>query len=169
MPDAPLTFRAHLTPNGVGFMPMLMLIVPEQVVEALGGKGVKRVVGTLNGYPIRRGLLPLRTGERFLMISKALRKELQLTLSDEVTVTLAPDPNPDQVDLPEELLEGLAEWPEAAAAFHRLTPGRQRNLVHHIDSAKRAETRAQRVITLLHQLATGGNPFRSPGADGGRF
>ncbi|OON67715.1 YdeI/OmpD-associated family protein [Hymenobacter sp. CRA2] len=165
MAAEPSTFRAALTPTGSGFMPMVMLIVPEDVVEALGGKAVKRVVGTLNGHPIRRGLQYLRTGERFLLISKALRKQLRLDLSTEVLVTLAPDPNPDAVDMPEELEEGLAEWPEAAAAFHRLTPGRQRNLVHYIEQAKRAETRAQRVVNLLHQLATGGNPFRPPGRE----
>jgi hypothetical protein len=157
------SFRARLTPNDVGFMPMLMLIVPEEVVEALGGKKVKRVMGTLNGHPIRRGLQHLRTGERYLQISKALRKQLGLAASSEVAVTLAADPDPNFVDMPEELTEGLAEWPEADEAFRRLTPGRQRNLVHYIEQAKRPETRAQRVVNLLHQLATGANPFRSPG------
>jgi hypothetical protein len=156
------TFSARLDPNGLGFMPMLILIVPEEIVEALGGKAVKRVVGTLNGQPIRRGLLPMRTGERYLLVSKALRKQLGLELNTEVQVSLASDPNPDQVDLPEELAEGLNEWPEAAEAFNRLTPGRQRNLVHYIEQAKRPDTRAQRVVNMLHQLATGGNPLRPP-------
>ncbi|GAB3830487.1 YdeI/OmpD-associated family protein [Hymenobacter jeollabukensis] len=160
MAAADFTFQGQLLPNGLGFMPMAIIIVPEDVVEALGGKSVKRVVGTLNGHPIRRGLLPMSTGERFLLVSKALRRELRLSADAPVTVTLAADPNPDQVDMPEELTEGLAEWPEAAAAFARLTPGRQRNLVHYIDAAKRAETRAQRVVKLLHQLASGADPFR---------
>jgi antitoxin component of MazEF toxin-antitoxin module len=156
------SFRARLEQTGADFMPMMMVIVPEEVVEALGGKAVKRVVCTLNGHQLRRGLLPMRTGERYLMVSKALRKELNLQPGTEVSVTVAADPNPDQVDLPEELVEGLAEWPEAEAAFQRLTPGRQRNLVHYIEQAKRPETRAQRVVNLLHQLATGANPFRTP-------
>lgn len=160
MPTETLTFQAHLQPNGLGFMPMAIIFVPEEVVEALGGKSVKRVLCTLNGHTLRRGLLPLSTGERYLQVSKGLRKELGLSLGTEVTVTLAPDPDPDSVDMPEELTKGLAEWPEARAAWQRLTPGRQRNLVHYISAAKRAETRAQRVVALLHQLASGGNPFR---------
>ncbi|WP_400193290.1 YdeI/OmpD-associated family protein [Hymenobacter sp. B81] len=156
------TFRARLEPHGPAFMPMPILIVPEDVVEALGGKGVKRVLGTLNGHYVRRGLLPLRTGERYLMVSKALRQQAGLQLGEEVTVVLRADPDPNHVDLPDELAEGLAEWPEAAEAFARLTPGRQRNLAHYIDSAKRPDTRAQRVVGMLHQLATGGNPFRPP-------
>lgn len=158
-PDA-LSFQGQLTPNGLGFMPMAIIIVPETVVEALGGKAVKRVIGTLNGHPIRRGLLPLNTGERYLLISKALRRELRLEPGVPVAVTLTADPDPNHVDVPEELTEGLAEWPEAAAAFARLTPGRQRNLVHYISAAKRPETCARRVVTLLHQLATGSLPFQ---------
>lgn len=161
MAAEPLTFQAHLQPNGLGFMPMATIVVPDEVVEALGGKAVKRVIGTLNGHPIRRGLLPLNTGERYLLVSKALRRELNLGAESLVTVTLAPDPDPTYVELPDELAEGLAEWPEAAAAFGKLTPGRQRNLTHYINSAKRTETRAQRVVNLLHQLASGGNLFRS--------
>ncbi|KUG08160.1 YdeI/OmpD-associated family protein [Solirubrum puertoriconensis] len=156
------SFRARLQPNGLGFMPMLILIVPEEVVEGLGGKSVKRIVGTLNGFAIRRGLLPMRTGERYLMVSKALLKQANLQVGAEVDITLTADPNPDHVDLPEEFAEGLAEWPEAEQAFARLTPGQQRNLAHYIGTAKRTETRVQRVLGVLHQLATGGNPFRPP-------
>lgn len=152
---APLAFEARLTPTGPGFMPMSVLIVPEEIVEALGGKQTKRVLCTLNGRPLRRALQYMRTGERFLLVSKTLRRELRLGAEDLVQVTLAPDPAPEQVDLPEELVEGLAAWPEAEAAFNRLTPGRQRNLVHYIDTAKRSETRAERVVKLLHQLADG--------------
>jgi Bacteriocin-protection, YdeI or OmpD-Associated/Domain of unknown function (DUF1905) len=162
MPAEPLSFRARLQPVGQGFMPMAMIIVPEAVVEALGGKVVKRVVATLNGHTIRRGLMPMRTGERFIMVSKALRKELNLGPETEMHVTLTPDPDPDFVDMPDELTEGLAEWPEAEAAWQRLTPGRQRNLVFHINAGKQAETRARRVVQILHQLASGGNPFRPP-------
>ncbi|RTQ49639.1 DUF1905 domain-containing protein [Hymenobacter gummosus] len=158
----PLAFQARLLPNGLGFMPMAMIVVPDYVVEALGGKAVKRVIATLNGHTLRRGLMPMNTGERYIMVSKALRRELNLRDDGEVLVTLRPDPEPDLVDMPEELIEGLAEWPEAAASWQRLTPGRQRNLAFHINAGKQAETRARRVVQILHQLASGGNPFRPP-------
>ncbi|MBO3270013.1 YdeI/OmpD-associated family protein [Hymenobacter defluvii] len=156
----PITFRAVMQPGGPSFMPMQVLVVPVEVIEALGGKAVKRVVVALRDHTVRLGLHPLKSGERYLMLNQALLTELSLRSGDEVTVSISPDPTPNQVDLPEELAEGLSSWPEAKAAFERLTPGTKRALAYHIESAKRTETRSKRVISVLHQLATGGHPFK---------
>ncbi|MBW3130775.1 YdeI/OmpD-associated family protein [Hymenobacter profundi] len=156
----PITFRAVVQPGGPSFMPMQVLVVPVEVVEALGGKAVKRVVVALRDHTMRLGLHPLKSGERYLMLNQALLTELSLRSGDKVTVSISPDPTPNQVDLPEELAEGLSSWPEAEAAFERLTPGTKRALAYHIESAKRPETRSKRVVSVLHQLATGGHPFK---------
>ncbi|MBC8081641.1 MAG: YdeI/OmpD-associated family protein, partial [Hymenobacter sp.] len=113
----------------------------------------QRVLVTLNGHPLRRGLLPRADGSRYLLFGQLVCRRLGLRVGDTLRVTLAPDPNPDQVDLPEELAEGLEAWPEAAAGFARLTPGRQRGIAYRVDSAKRAETRLQRAMQELEQLA----------------
>lgn len=157
-----LTFTALLEPGGPSFMPTQVVIVPLEVVEALGGKATRRVVGTLNNYPIRLGLLPLNTGERYLMVNKDTCKAAGIRLGQQLTVTLTPDPTPDTVDLPAELAEGLAEWPEAAAGFERLTGGMKRAIAYYVNTAKRPETRLNRTMQILKQLATGGHPFRFP-------
>lgn len=165
MPDS-VTFRALLEAGGPSFMPTQIVVVPLVALEALGGKTTRRVVGTLNGYPVRLGLQPMRTGERYLMVNKDLCRAAGVAAGQEVTLTLAPDPDPDHVDLPAELAEGLAAWPEAQAAFDRLSGSHRRALVYHITSAKRPETRAQRIVSVVHQLATGGHPFRRVSEEG---
>jgi hypothetical protein len=140
-------------------MPMTVLIVPLEALESLGGKAIKRVICTLNGHSFRLGLHPMKTGERYLMISKEVRQKAGLALGDQITITLIPDPEPDAVDLPEEFAEGLAEWPEAAAGFQQLNPSMKRALAHHISSAVRPETRADRIVKALHRLAAGQHPF----------
>ncbi|TGE17793.1 YdeI/OmpD-associated family protein [Hymenobacter elongatus] len=161
-PTAQLTFRALLEPGGPSFMPTQIVIVPLDVLEGLGGKTARRVVGTLNGYPFRLGLLPLGPGERYLMVNKAMCKAAGLRLGQPVEVCLAADSNPDTVDLPEELAEGLAAWPEAEAGFRALSGSMQRALAYHIGSAKRPETRLNRTLQALRQLAAGANPFKAP-------
>ncbi|MCB2376411.1 YdeI/OmpD-associated family protein [Hymenobacter sp. BT635] len=156
------TFTALLEPGGPSFMPTQIVIVPQDVVASLGGSATRRVVGTLNGFPIRLGLLPLNSGERYLMVNKDTCKAAGLRLGQQLTVCLTPDPTPDAVDLPTELAEGLAEWPEAAAGFQRLTGGMKRAIAYHINTAKRPETRLNRTMQVLRQLATGGHPFRAP-------
>jgi uncharacterized protein YdeI (YjbR/CyaY-like superfamily) len=95
------------------------------------------------------------------MVNKDICKAARIQLGQTLTVTLAPDPTPDAVDLPAELAEGLAEWPEAAARFEQLTPGTQRAIAYRVSSAKRPETRLNRTVELLQRLAVGGHPFRA--------
>ncbi|WP_310391445.1 YdeI/OmpD-associated family protein [Hymenobacter sp.] len=155
--DAPaFHFRAELLTSGVGDMQIQLVPVPPQVVEGLGAKPNLRVLATINGHALRRGLLPKADGSRYLLLGKLICRRHGFRVGDELAITLTADPNPDQVDLPDELAEGLEAWPEAQAGFARLTPGRQRGIAYRIDSAKRPETRLQRALQELEQLARGG-------------
>lgn len=156
----PLLFCTALQAGGPAFMPMQIIVVPLDVVAALGGGQVRRVVVTLNGQTLRLGLHPLKSGERYMMLNQALLQQLGLHPGKTVEVGLSADPTPNHVDLPDELAEGLAAWPEAGAAFECLTPGTKRALAYHIEIAKRPETRSRRVVSVLHQLANGGHPFK---------
>ncbi|WP_045689988.1 YdeI/OmpD-associated family protein [Hymenobacter sp. AT01-02] len=160
MPDSLVFFEAVLEPGGPSFMPMPIAIVPRSVVEALGGPAIRRVVGQLNGHPIRLGLQPIRTGERYLMLNKELCKTAGVQLGQCVHFHLAPDPTPEYIELPAELEEGLAAWPEAQESFEKLTGSMKRAVANHITEAKRTETRTARIMQLLERLVRGGHPFR---------
>ncbi|TGE27332.1 YdeI/OmpD-associated family protein [Hymenobacter metallicola] len=161
MAFSPVSFSALLEPGGPSFMPTQIVIVPLEVVEALGGKATQRVVGTLNQHPVRLGLLPLSTGERYLMVNKDTCKAAGIQLGQQVAVSLAPDPTPNAVDLPAELADGLEAWPDAQASFERLTPGMKRAIAYHISSGKQNETRLKRTVQILRRLAAGAHPFRA--------
>ena len=154
------TFQALLEPGGPSFMPTQIVVVPPLVVEALGGKTAKRVTGTLNGHAVRLGLLPLPGGGRYLMINKDLCRVIGIQIGQHVTLSLALDPNPDAVDLPEELAEALAAWPEADAGFQRYSASHRRAMAQHVSSAKQVETRVRRAVELAERLACGRHPFR---------
>ncbi|MEM0960990.1 MAG: YdeI/OmpD-associated family protein [Bacteroidota bacterium] len=70
-------------------------------------------------------------------------------------VTVAEDPDPDRVDLPDELQAALDLDPVASAAWRALTPGRQRTLAYGVGRAKRPETRVRRALALLDQVKAG--------------
>ena len=57
--------------------------------------------------------------------------------------------------LPDELVEALDADPALAEAFHRLTPGRQRSHVLHIDGAKTSQTRLRRPEALRPLILAG--------------
>lgn len=157
-------FQATLQSENIGNMLVQTVLVPPAVTRAVGGQPNQRVLATVNGHVLRRGLLPRADGSRYLLLGKMVCQKLGLRVGDALHVTLAPDPYPNQVDLPDELAEGLEAWPEAASAFDRLTPGRQRGIAYRIDSAKRAETRLQRAMHELEELARMGSAAKGTGS-----
>ncbi|MAQ45693.1 MAG: hypothetical protein CL812_07510 [Confluentimicrobium sp.] len=60
-----------------------------------------------------------------------------------------------RVDLPEDLVEALDDDPDLAAAFHALTPGRQRSYVITLSGAKKPETRARRILGFRERILSG--------------
>ena len=59
------------------------------------------------------------------------------------------------IELPDELVEALDADPELAAAFHGLTPGRQRSYVIHLHTAKKRETRVARILGSRSRILAG--------------
>ncbi|GAB3316573.1 YdeI/OmpD-associated family protein [Hymenobacter humi] len=158
--ETSITFRATLEPGGPSFMPTQILVVPAEVLEQLGGKAVKRVVCTIHGHALRLGLLPLEGGGRYLMLNKDVCRAVGIELGQELAIDIAPDPNPDHVDLPDELAEALAAWPEAETAFHAYSGAHRRAMARLVDEAKQHETRVRRAVQLAERLGRGLHPFR---------
>lgn len=144
-------------------MPTQLIVVPAAAWQALGGKATKRVVATLNGHAERLGLLPLAGGGRYLLLRKDLCQRLGFSIGQQITVSLAPDPDPDYVDLPAELAEALAAWPEAEAAFLAQSGALRRAIARKIEAAKLLETRARYAVEITGRLARGQHPFRAGG------
>ncbi|QJX46327.1 DUF1905 domain-containing protein [Hymenobacter taeanensis] len=154
-----VSFEAQLEHGGPSFMPTQIVVVPPLVLQALGSK-TKRVVGTLNGYPVRLGLLAQAGGGRYVMINKDLCQAAGVQVGQHVRLSLIPDPEPDRVDLPTELTEAFEAWPEAGAQFERLSGSMRRAVAQHIATARQAETRARRAVEITERLARRAHPFR---------
>lgn len=125
-----------------------------EVAESYLQNGVKRVIATLNGVPIRRAILGNADGERFLIVGLAILREIRASPGDLVHVQLAPDPEPDRIDLGEAFTEVLEMDEAAAARFFGMTIGQQRGLASYVTSAKREETRIKRALEIAYKLRT---------------
>lgn len=60
-----------------------------------------------------------------------------------------------ELELPVELSEALEFDPELAEAFHKLTPGRRKSYVIHLNSAKKPETRVARIAKFREKVIAG--------------
>lgn len=128
--------------------------LPHDIADAFQAAGVRRLAATLNGHPVRRALQGRRDGERYVMLSHDLLRQIGARFGDIVTIHLQPDPEPDRIDLADELVEALRQDAAAAERFYGFTPGLQRSLAHYVNSAKRPETRVRRALELARKLRT---------------
>ena len=83
------------------------LALPAEVGGPWRQRKVHRVVGTLNGRPFRLALHWSHDGFSFLALSRARLAELAVAAGDLVEVAVSVDPEPDRVDLGDELAAAL--------------------------------------------------------------
>lgn len=62
---------------------------------------------------------------------------------------------PRTIEVPDDLAAALAERPEAAAMFERLTSQNRYAILYRLATAKRPETRARRIAEYVAMLARG--------------
>jgi hypothetical protein len=126
------------------------VVVPPEVVDALGGGGRIPVRATFDGVEYRGSVASMRD-DKVLGVLKAIREELGKRPGDVVVVTLARDDAPRTVTVPDDLATAL-DTAGRRAAFDALSYSHQREYVEWIDEAKRAETRQRRIGKTVDQL-----------------
>ncbi len=146
-----MRFRAELKSNGktaAGFE------VPDQIVDDLGGGGRPKVKVTIGGYEFRTSIA--RMGDRYLLgVSNERRAEAGIAAGDTLDVEVELDTAERRVEIPVDLAEALAAAPEAKAFFESLSFSKQQWHTVQVTSAKKPETRANRVATSVAMLAAG--------------
>ena len=136
------------------------IIYPNSIEEEFGTKGRLRVLGTMNrigGHKVEvdRAFIPQGDGTHIVILGGELRKKLGVSLGDGVEMEFQLDPNPNEVDIPDELDIALEYEPELRPVYERQTPGTKRGITHWINSGKRPETRAKRTAEIMRRFASG--------------
>jgi hypothetical protein len=147
-------FTAVLVPNEVG----TYVVIPADVVEALGATGRTSVVGTIDGQPFLNQFMPYTfegVGRQVVMVvNKATREVIGKSAGDTVEFDLERDERSRSADveIPPELTAALAADPAAKAAFDALAPSHRREYAEHVAEAKRPETRQRRAVDTIERL-----------------
>ena len=132
---------------------------PYSMQKEFGTNGYVRVVGTVNGEPIKRSLLSMKTGFSFFAVPLTLRKKLGLELGQSAKVELQKDESPVTFSIPEELDAVFDIEPEVKTIFEKQSKSIQKEICRWIDSGKREETRANRAAEIYKRLTTHGSTF----------
>jgi hypothetical protein len=149
-------FDAPIEYHDFGRMGYTVVYLPEKLKEKLPFKQYPRlrINADILGYPIDGAFQPGQ-GKTYLIVSKAVLKQIGVKLGEVVTVqfTVA-DQN--EVSVPNELQAALQQDKVALKIWKSLTPGKQRAFCHTVNSAKTKPTIEKRVTAVIHGLKRDG-------------
>lgn len=124
--------------------------VPFSVEDVFGSRAMIPVTGTMNGFPFRTSVMPRGDGTHYFAATKAMMAGAGAGPGQRVEITLAPDTEPREVELPEELLMRLD--PPTRAYLEGLSYTHRKEYAEWIGSAKRPETRERRLAKAVDML-----------------
>lgn len=128
--------------------------IPEIPQDKHAYFGWVKVRGTIDSFEIRKyHLMPMGNGQLFLPVKAEIRKKIKKQEGDHVHVILYPDDEP--LETPEEMLLCLKEEPKALAFFKSLTESEQKFYIQWIYSAKKEETKINRLAKTIDRLLEG--------------
>jgi Domain of unknown function (DUF1905)/Bacteriocin-protection, YdeI or OmpD-Associated len=123
--------------------------------------GWRKVKGSIDGYAIEQyHLMPMGNGSLFLPVKASIRKIIGKQRGDRVSIVLFVDD--DAMEIPEDILLCIQDEPEVKRRFYLLREGERRRFVLWITSAKRVETRANRIGQMFQMLLEGRGSLHDP-------
>jgi hypothetical protein len=129
--------------------------IPADLAQELkpGNKQSFRVKGKLDRHAIAGiALLPMGGGSFIMPLNAEMRKATGKRKGAMLQVQLAVDDNPEPVTCPE-LMECLADAPEALAHFNSLPKGHRNYFMKWINSAKTIPTKEKRIAMAVIALS----------------
>ncbi len=113
----------------------------------------KRVICTVNGQVrYHAALLHDGLGGYMMLLNQARRKQLGVRAGDLLTIQLEKDTSEYGMPMSDELREVLDQDSDADILFHRLTPGKQRTLIHWTSNVKNPDIRIRRALVMAAHL-----------------
>lgn len=127
--------------------------IPASIIKKLGGKLNVRLICTVNGkLSFQCGLMALGEGKAYISINAARMKKLGLKYKDKVTLELKKDESKYGMEISAELTEVLKQDEEGNRRFKMLTPGKQRYIIHYVNTVKNSQLRIDRALLLITNL-----------------
>ena len=128
--------------------------IPEIKQDKKSHFGWVKVRGTIDGYEIRKyHLMPMGNGKLFLPVNATIRKKIKKNEGDYVHVILYRDNEP--LEVPEEMLLCLKDEPAAFKFFNSISESEQKFYIQWIYSAKKEETKVDRLAKTINRLLLG--------------
>ena len=139
----------------IGINPYVSL--PEEVLSRLfeqagKQKGPVPVRGRLNGKEFRQTLVKYQGAWR-LYLNTEMRRDAGIDVGDEAEVEIEFDPEPRVIPMPLQFAQALSRNKEARAAFEKLVPSRQKEILAYLNSLKTKESLVRNIEKVIQYLS----------------
>jgi hypothetical protein len=152
--EKPLVDKAYTIEKFQGKGGWSFVVIKEIPQNKKGKFGMVRVTGTIDDYQIiKYNLMPMGNGNLFLPIKAEIRKKLNKKEGDSIHLKLFLDNTP--LVVPEELMLCFNDEPKAFHTFQNLSDAEQKQYLDWIYSAKKEETKINRIADAINKLVKG--------------
>lgn len=149
--EKPLINKTYLLEKYPGKGGWTYAAIPEVVQDKTKPFGWVKVKGSIDGYELKNyRLMPMGNGRLFLPVKSEIRKKIGKKEGDTVKIILYADADP--LDIPKEFLLCLQDEPLAHKTFMSFPEGEQKAYIHWIYSAKKEETKVERMAKTVNRL-----------------
>ncbi len=148
----PLIDKKYLLEKYPGKGGWTYAIIPDIPPSKKTPFGWKKVKGTIDDHEIKQyHLMPMGNGNLFLPVKAEIRKKIKKQAGDFVHIILFPDDS--KLEIPQEFLVCLSDEPIALHFFNSLSESEKKYYVQWIYSAKREETKINRMAKSINRLS----------------
>ncbi|MDT7543265.1 MAG: hypothetical protein QOE33_3169 [Acidobacteriota bacterium] len=129
--------------------------IPFDVQKVFGARARVPVRGTINGFPYRSSIFPVRDGKHFMVVNGKIRAATNLKGGEIISVTMERDEEPRVVTPPADFTRALKADQQARTTWDGLSYTHRKEYAQWIEEAKQPETRARRIVKAIEALAAG--------------
>lgn len=150
--EKPLVDKEYLLEKFPGKGGWTYVALPEISPDSKAPFGWVTVNGTIDGFELKKHkLLAMGNNQLFLPVKAEIRKKIRKQAGDFARVTLYLDRS--LLEIPEEIILCLQnESQEVYAHFIHLKEGAQKQYLDWIYAAKKEETKAERIASMIDRL-----------------
>lgn len=153
--EKPLIDKKYLLQKFPGKGGWTYAAIPEILQNKENPFGWVTVKGTIDEYELKQyKLMPMGDGQLFLPVKAQIRKKIKKEVGDFVHVILFPDESP--VETPKEIFDCFDMEPKATLkTYLGFSEGERKVYLDWIYSAKKEETKAERIAKMMERLEKG--------------
>ncbi len=129
------------------------IVVPPEILDALGGGKKPKVNVILNGFAYRSSIAVMG-GTFMIPVSADIRAKAGVNGGEEATIELSLDTAPREVAVPDDFAAALAAAPVSMAKFEALSYSNKSRHVLSVEGTKNPETRLRRIAKAIEELAS---------------